>query len=352
MLGLVLATYILINLREVLVPFCFALIISILLIPLVNKFIKMGINRIVAIVFAMLIALIIFSGIMYFLSSQIAALASDIPLLKSKFQTLLTQFQHWVQITFGMSIEKQVGILNNGIEKAKSYIGQTVGTALGTIMTVILLPVYVFLLLFYKSLLVNFFYEVNSNKHSKNLSEILGETKIAVQSYMQGLLMEAFIITVLYTSVLLFFGIKYAILMALMGAIINMLPFIGGVLSIILPVVIATITKEGYSTQFWIIISYTIIQFADNHYIIPMVVSSKVKINALFSIIVVLLGGAIWGFGGMFLSIPFVGILKIVFDRIEEMKPWGKLLGNEVPSKYRKKKLLKTAIAEQIVENK
>lgn len=351
MLGLVLSTFILINLRDVLVPFCFALIIAILLIPLVNKFVKMGMNRIVAIVIAMFIALLIFSGIMYFLSSQIASLASDIPLLKTKFQTLLIQFEHWVQINFGLSIEKQVGLLNKAIEKAKSYIGETVGTALGTVMTVILLPVYVFLLLYYKTLLVNFFYEVNLNKHSKNLSEILGETKIAVQSYMQGLLIEAFIITVLYTIVLLFLGVKYAILMALMGAIINMLPFIGGVISIILPVVVATITKEGFSTQFWIIISYTIIQFADNHYIIPMVVSSKVKINALFSIIVVLLGGAMWGFAGMFLSIPFVGILKIVFDRVEEMKPWGKLLGNEVPSKYRKKKLLKTAMAEPIVEN-
>jgi predicted PurR-regulated permease PerM len=44
----------------------------------------------------------------------------------------------------------------------------------------------------------------------------------------------------------------------------------------------------------------------------------------------VLLGGAVWGLSGMFLSIPFIGVLKIIFDRIPEMQPWGRLLGDKV----------------------
>lgn len=74
-----------------------------------------------------------------------------------------------------------------------------------------------------------------------------------------------------------------------------------------------------------------IIQFIDNHFLVPYIVSSKVKINALISIVFVLLGNAVWGISGMFLSIPFAGILKIIFDRIEELKPWGRLLGSEIP---------------------
>ena len=61
------------------------------------------------------------------------------------------------------------------------------------------------------------------------------------------------------------------------------------------------------------------------------IVSSKVQINALISIIVVLMGGALWGFSGMFLSIPFVAILKIICDRVEPLKPWGLLLGVKIP---------------------
>ena len=80
--------------------------------------------------------------------------------------------------------------------------------------------------------------------------------------------------------------------------------------------------------------AYAVIQFIDNNILVPRIVSKKVQINALMSIIVVLLGGLLWGIPGMFLSIPFIGVLKIIFDRIEDMKPWGRLLGDEIPTEH------------------
>ena len=110
-----------------------------------------------------------------------------------------------------------------------------------------------------------------------------------------------------------------------------MLPYIGGIIAIALPVLIATVTKDGYSTQLGIIIAYLVIQFIDNNIIFPRFVSVKVQINALVSIIVVLLGNALWGISGMFLSIPFIAVLKIIFDRIEDLQPWGRLFGHTIP---------------------
>jgi predicted PurR-regulated permease PerM len=96
----------------------------------------------------------------------------------------------------------------------------------------------------------------------------------------------------------------------------------------------ATVTKDGFSTQIGILIAYAIIQFIDNNILIPRIVSSKVQINALCSIMVVLLGALLWGVPGMFLSIPVVAILKIVFDRIDYLKPWGRLIGDDVPTRH------------------
>jgi predicted PurR-regulated permease PerM len=127
--------------------------------------------------------------------------------------------------------------------------------------------------------------------------------------------------------------VPYAILLGVMGAILNVLPFFGGILAALLPMAIALITKDGFNTEIAIAISYIVIQFIDNHFLIPYIVSSKVKINALLSIVAVLLGGAVWGLSGMFLSIPFMGILKIIFDRIPEMQPWGRLLGDQLPAR-------------------
>ena len=112
---------------------------------------------------------------------------------------------------------------------------------------------------------------------------------------MVGLLIEALIVAVLNTTALLILGVEYAIVPGLLGALLNMLPYIGGIIAIALPVFMATVTKDGYSTQLGIIIADIVIQFIDNNFLIPRIVSSKVQINALVSILFVLLGGTLLG---------------------------------------------------------
>jgi predicted PurR-regulated permease PerM len=84
-----------------------------------------------------------------------------------------------------------------------------------------------------------------------------------------------------------------------------------------------------------------VVQFIDNNIIMPKVVSSKVKINALITILGVLVGGALAGISGMFLSIPAIAILKVIFDRVDDMKPWGMLLGDEITGTRKSKIYMK-----------
>jgi predicted PurR-regulated permease PerM len=237
----------------------------------------------------------------------------------------------------------------------KPLIGQTLGTVLGTLSVIILLPVYIFLILFYKTLILNFLYEVFAEKHSAQVGVVLAQTKRAIQSYMIGLLLEAVIVATLNSTALILLGVQYSVLLGVMGAILNVLPYIGGIVAIALPLIIATVTKDGYSTQIGILIAYMLIQFIDNNFLVPRIVSSKVKINALVSLVVIFLGGAIWGFSGMFLSIPFVAVLKIIFDRVAELKPWGKLLGDEVPVYHKgqlwRRRSRKKSLSEKIVSD-
>jgi predicted PurR-regulated permease PerM len=332
MFGLILATYILINLGDVLTPLAFAAIIAILLNPLVNKLSMYRLEKVPSIILAMVLTTLVVSGIFYFLSSQIAGFGENLPALKEKFSSLLASLQSWLQQKFGLSIERQLALVNEAANSNKALIGGTLNTVLGTLGVLLLLPVYVFLFLYYKTLILNFFYKVFAEENAEKVSEILGQTKIAIQSYMVGLLMEAAIVAVLNSAALLIIGVKYAFLLGVIGAILNMLPYIGGIIAIALPLLMATVTNDGYSMQLWIIIAYLTIQFVDNNFLVPHIVSSKVKINALISIVAVLLGGALWGVAGMFLSIPFVGILKIIFDRVNGLQPWGELLGDEEPT--------------------
>lgn len=333
--GIILLVYVLFNLQDIMIPLAFAMIFAILLNPLFCWLQKHKIPKMPSIIITLLIAIIVFGGIMYFLSTQIAKFSDTLPLLKQKFSELTTQFSQWAQLHFGITIQKQVELVNETLNNSKALVGSTVSTAIGTISIILLLPVYIFLLLFYKTLILNFLFEVFAEENSKQVSDVLNETKSAIQSYMVGLLLEAFIVAILNSSALLILGVKYAILLGVIGAFLNMIPYIGGVIAIALPVLIATVTKDGYHTQVGILIAYIIIQFIDNNILVPRIVSSKVQINALISIITVLLGAALWGVPGMFLSIPLVAILKIIFDRVPDLKPWGKLLGDTVPTRHK-----------------
>lgn len=332
-IGIYLFFYIMSLLQDIIVPFAFAGLIAILLNPLYNRFQKWKVNKIVAICLTILIAILVLAGVLFFLSSQIVQFGEMIPQLKSKTTALLHEGQQWLSHTFNISVEKQMKMVNDAMNGSKAYVGQTLNTVFGMLSFFVLIPLYVFLLLFYKPLILNFVFEVFEEDNEEQVAEILQETKGAVQSYIVGLMIETSIIAVLNSVALLILGVKYAILLGVIGAILNLVPYIGGVIAILLPVLISFITKDGLTTPLLIIGSYTVIQFLDNNVIVPRVVSSKVSVNALISILVVLLGGTLWGVSGMFLSIPFVAVLKIIFDRIDGLKPWGKLLGDRMPVK-------------------
>jgi predicted PurR-regulated permease PerM len=340
LLGLILLVYILSSLRDIMVPLAFAVLLSILLNPLTDWFQRKKIPAILSIFFSMLIALIVITGVIYFISSQMSSFGNEWPLLKKRSIELFAKFQHWASTSMGINMQKQEQMLSDAVSSLKALAGHTLGSVLESLSIMVLLPVYTFLFLYYKKLILNFLFEIFADDNSKKVHEILRETKSAVQNYMVGLLIEGFIVAALNSIALLLIGVKYAILMGVLGAIVNVLPYIGGILAILFPVIIATVTKDGFNTQIIITVAYIVIQFIDNHFLIPFIVSSRVRINALISIVVVLLGGALWGIAGMFLSIPFVGVIKIIFDRIPELQPWGKLLGSEIATAPQKRRIL------------
>jgi len=353
--GLVLLSYALSSLRAILAPIAFSLIIAILLNPLANKLQKIGLKKVLAISTALIIAILAVLGIFYFISSQIMTFGDSLPQLKAKFNEHFLEIQHWVATQFNVPIAKQQELINEAMSSSQALFGKTLGGALGVVGFFVLVPVYVFLLLFYKTLMLNFLHEIFAEENAGKVSEVLGETKTAIQSYMVGLLLEALVVAALNSTALLIIGVQYAILLGVIGALLNMLPYIGGIIAIALPVLMAAVTKDGFTAPIAIVAAYTVIQFIDNHVLIPFLVSSRVKINAFFSVVVVLLGGALWGVSGMFLSIPFVAILKIIFDRLPEMKPWGRLLGDEIPTRHKgdiwkKKSEKKKSVSEKIVE--
>jgi predicted PurR-regulated permease PerM len=332
--GLILVVYVMSQLADILVPLAFAAFLAVLLNPLCNRLQHYKVPKVLSIAITMFIAIVVVVAVFYFLSTQIIQFGDSLPVLKQKLGEITMQLKDWFQVKFGVAKAKQDQMIKQALTSGQSMLGKTLGGLLGTLAIVFLLPVYIFFLLMYKTLILNFLYEVFSEENSKKVSDVLKETKSAIQSYIVGLLIEMMIVAAMNSIALVLLGVRYGILLGCIGAILNLIPYLGGIVAIALPVLMATVTHDGYTTQLGVIGAYILIQFIDNNVLVPRIVSSKVQINALMSIIVVLLGNQLWGLSGMFLSIPFVAVLKIIFDRINELKPWGKLLGDTVPTRH------------------
>ncbi len=328
LLGLSLLVFIMIVLRDVLVPVCFASLIAILLNPVVNRLMKWRIPKAVSILLAVLLAAVLFAGVMFFIISQLSQFSEFLPQLKQTGTQMLEKLQAWVDTTFNYPKAKQAAALQKAQGDVQPMLTGMVVSVFGGLGVFILLPIYIFLILYYKPLFLNFFYEVFEDKYGGKVAEILGETKMAIQKYVSGLLIETVVVAVLNTSALLIIGVRYALLLGVIGALLNLIPYIGGLVAISLPVIISLVDNPGDLTIPLLVAgSYLLIQFIDNNLLVPRIVSSKVDVNAFMSIIVILMGGAMWGVSGMFLSIPLIAICKIIFDRIDGLKPWGKILG-------------------------
>lgn len=334
LLGIIALVYILWVLADIMIPLAFAVFLAILLNPLCNWMQRHKIPRIWSIALTLLLAFLVVSAIVYFLSSQMMQFSDSLPVLKQRLTEIFGNVKHYISTTFGIAETKQDTAVQQALSNSKGMVGKTLTGVFGILGIVVLLPIYIFFILLYKPLILNFLYEVFSEENSNKVRDILAETKSAIQSYLVGLLIETLIVAVLNSTALLILGVRYAILIGCIGALLNLIPYLGGLVAIALPVLMAIVSKDGYSTSIGIIVAYMIIQFIDNNILVPRIVSSKVQINALMSIIIVLLGNQLWGLPGMFLSIPFIAVLKIIFDRVDGLKPWGKLLGDVIPTKH------------------
>jgi predicted PurR-regulated permease PerM len=317
----------------IIVPIVFATIVAVLLNPFVNFLIKKRIGKILAISIAVILTLALIIGIFYLASTQISLFRESYPQLRDKFNVASYQFINWFSEKFDIRVSKinawTKETQNDAIDNFE--LGQKITEMGRFLMIMFLLPVYLFMILYYKSLLLEFVRKLFRSEHQMVVEEVLTNTKKIIQSYLVGLFFEMIIIAILNSAGLLLLGIDYAIILGATGAILNIIPYIGGIIGIGLPMVVAFVTKDSITYPLLVFMIYVFIQFVDNHYIIPKIVASRVQINALMSIIVVLIGGAVWGVPGMFLSIPLTAILKVIFDHIESLKPLGFLLGNIVP---------------------
>lgn len=321
--------------RDIITPLVMAFFLSIILLPTYRRLRNRKAPEGLAIFLSILLLIIVLGGIIWFFSSQISGLVADFPQIKKNVTVHLNSLSEWIGRSFGISAQRQTEMISEYNDKllnfATGMLGGAASSVTGIFIFIGLLPIYIFLMLYYKNLLLRFvFLWFPKNNHPK-VEEVMRESEIIIKSYLVGLLIQITYITILLGGILLVIGIKHAILIGAIFAILNLIPYVGALIGNIIGVLLTVSSTTEIWPIFAVLGTIAFVQFLDNNILMPRIVGSKVKINALATIVGVIVAGALAGVSGMFLSLPVIAVMKIIFDRTENLKQWGVLLGDEKP---------------------
>jgi predicted PurR-regulated permease PerM len=322
---------------SLLLPFFFAVLFANLLLPIVKFLGRQRFNRVFSILVPLVLAVVIGATVIVLLSSQVARFFDDLPALREKSTQLLSSFQSWINENIHIAINKQNQYIEetkeNIKDKAPLIVGVTFASLFSMISYCILVPIYTFLLLYYRAIIKKFLIKLFTNGSGNQVEEVLNESTSVAQAYMTGLMIETTIVFTLNVIGFLILGIQYAVFLALLAALLNLIPYVGILVANVICMITTLISSDNIGDVIWVGVILALVQLFDNNFGMPVIVGTKVRINALVTILGVLLGGMLGGIPGMFLAIPGLAFLKVLFDNVPELNAWSTLLGDE-PSKH------------------
>lgn len=328
--------------RRLFSPLLFSFLFAVLLLPLANHIEKRWkLSHNTASLFSVIAFFLALFLVVFIIISQLTSLVSDWPLLKSQLTLLFYKIQLWAYTNLKIDAQKQLNYINNAtnniMHSGTALLGQTVLSITSILLFFVFIFLYTFFILFYRRLLVRFVTVAFTERYSDVIIDIVQQVKHVIRGYIVGLFVEMVIVTVATVSLLLIFGIKYAFLIGLMVGVFNVIPYVGIFSALVLSILV-TVATSNPADAIYVASTIIGIHLIDSNVLMPKVVGSHVKINPFIVIMGVVAGELLWGIPGMFLSIPYIAIAKVVFDRVEGLRAWGILLGEEekAPRKTRR----------------
>lgn len=333
LLALVLSVYILSYASGVFIPLVFSLLISALLYPMCKFLeVKLHFPRFLASLVCVLVFISFIAGFIYFITFQVVNFSKDLPHLQERVQELLAEFQAWVHNKYHIDSQKQIAYLDKSSQGIVSTAATSITTVFTSVATLTIWTIFVFIytyfILVHRRLLLRFVLHLFSSRYRTQVNDVVNETRGMINSYVLGLLTEMVILSVLNCTVLSILGIRYAILLGVIAAVLNIIPYLGIYTAMAIGMLVTFANSSG-TQALELAIAYIVIHFLDANILMPRIVGSRVKMNPLITIVTVLVGHLIWGISGMFLFIPIMGIIKIISERVKSLQALAILIGVE-----------------------
>ena len=306
----------------VLTPFIISVIVAYLLVGLQKKIETYNVSQNLATILAFSIFIIIgaamFVWLIPLLYVQLQSFVLDIPRLFNEFlnfiSTLPATFPDLVdsdQISiFFQAVSSELSSITQNIVKSSISGIQSTITVL---LYIILFPILVYFFLFDRKNIIEGCLKIIPGDRAM-LSQVWSEMDIQLSNYVRGKVLEIFIVGTAAAVLFASFGLNYGALLAVLVGLSVLIPYVGA-FSITIPIVIIGILQFGLGSQFYLLIGlYLLLQFLDGNLLVPIIFSEAVKLHPIVIILAVFLFGSMFGFWGVFFSIPLATFIKAVWN--------------------------------------
>ncbi len=324
----------LVDAEFILVPLVFGSLFAILLTPIGDRIEKWGIHRSLSSFLCIIIMAIIVAGLGFLLARQVVSFINEWPNLADHMNRRLIEIQCYIERQTKLSPTSQISWLKDKLSTSGSLFSGTLSATASTFATIALIPLYTFFMLFYRDRIFVFFEKITPKEQHETVYQIIERIKALVQSYLSGILIVMFIISVIVSTGLKIIGVPYAIFLGVLAGIINVIPYIGILSAASLSILISTVMMDSETAPLFVGLLFLVTHLLEANIITPNIVGSKVSINTLASLLALIVGAEVWGVVGMILFIPMVGIAKVVLDNVDHLAPYGYLLAKMEAGKH------------------
>ncbi len=323
--------------REFLIPLAISALLAMLLIPLCRWFESKGISRVFSSLFCILALLAGLAIIVSLLSWQASGIAEDLSQIGKRLNQILDDIRKFIAENVGISTYKQKKWMESqspsGGSGAMGMAGTVLNSLMGLAVNTILVLVYLFLFLYSRSHLKKFVLMLVPDTAGKETEKIMSEGGKVAQKYISGLGMMIVMLWIMYGIGFSIVGVENALFFAILCGLLEIVPFIGNLTGTTLTVLMVISQGGNNGMIIGVLVTYLLVQFIQTYILEPLVVGSEVNINPLFTILVLVLMEIVWGIPGLILALPMLGIVKIIFDHVKPLKPYGFLIGKEPSGK-------------------
>ncbi len=306
------------------IPMLYGLLVAFVMYPFCAWVERRGFSRSLAITVSLLIVLSLFAGLLGILFWQATIFRQDLPDITAKIVPALAEFRNWVQEQFSFTLQMQDEWLQrvayDSGNKVTGLINSVFNATVQTLFMLFMIPIFTALFLYHRQTFVRFVETVFGPAHKQKLQTILTQIVYTYSGYIKGMVLVYLSVGVLNSVGLLALGIRHAVLFGMITAIMTIIPYVGIIISALLPISIAFVTKDSIWYPLGVIGVFAFVQYLEANIIFPAVVGRQLNVSTWATLVAILAGGIVWGVSGMILFIPFVAILKVAAEHVPEWK--------------------------------